>query len=145
MEKAKENGTRLNKYLVGFPRGLGGRLHLNFQYSNQQQENAYNFCSFLNHFLTVFPLRIPGFAPCVPLSTMAQLPLHVLDPSHQRLDHLALATRSLFQHLYPPLSGTKFFPGFVTFLSTTINTLVQGFQILINTKETSLEAFIHEL
>ena len=64
MEKARENGTRLNKYLVGFPRGLGGRLHLNFQYSNQQQENAYNFCSFLNHFLTGFPLRIPGFAPC---------------------------------------------------------------------------------
>ena len=76
---------------------------------------------------------------------MAQLSFHVLDPSHQHLNHLALATRSLFQHLYPPLSCTKFFPGFVTFLSTMINTLVQGFQILINTKGTSLEAFIHEL
>ena len=74
MEKAKENGTRLNKYLVGFPR-FGGRLYLNFQYNNWQQENAYNFCSFLNHFLTVFSLRIPGFAPCVTPAAWSGKPL----------------------------------------------------------------------
>ena len=55
---------KLNKYLVGFPGRFGGRLHFNFQYSNWQQENAHNFCSFLNYFIIVFSLRIPGFAPC---------------------------------------------------------------------------------
>jgi len=69
--------------------------------------------------------------------------LHTLDARDQFLDHIALRARALFQHLDLPLGNPKLLGNQVVILLMTIDSIVQSFQVLVDTTETGLNPLIH--
>ena len=69
--------------------------------------------------------------------------LHTLDARDQLLDHVALRTRALLQHLDLPLGNPKLLGNQAVILTTTIDSTVQSFQVLVDTTEAGLDPLIH--